>query len=122
MLKVQKYERKILTFLKTKLTGVQENYLSGVAEFYAKTITEEKEIETTLTDGVINLLKVNAAFLQSEGDKRANEAADTAIKNYRKKYGLDENGQPAKKSRIRRTTKQTRMSLPGSGNTVKTGC
>jgi len=87
-------KEKILAFLKTKLPGVQENYLSGVAEHYAKTVTEESQIETTFSDGVIDFLKVNAAFLQTEGDKRASEAADTALKNYRKKHGLDENGKP----------------------------
>src|SRR5574343_125756 len=87
---------KILAFLKTnaKLSGVQENYLSGIAEHYAKTVTEESQIATTLTDVVIDLLKLNAAFLQTEGDRRATEAADTALKNYRKKHGLDENGKP----------------------------
>lgn len=89
-------KEKILAFLKTnaKLSGVQENYLSGIAEHYAKTVTEESQIATTLTDGVIDLLKLNAAFLQTEGDKRATEAADTALKNYRKKHGLDDNGKP----------------------------
>lgn len=85
---------KILSFLKTKLNGVQENYLSGIADHYAKTVTEESQIETTLTDGVIDLLKLNAAYFQTEGDRRATEAADTALKNYRKKHGLDENGKP----------------------------
>lgn len=85
---------KILSHLKTRLPGVAENYLAGVAEHYAKTVTEDSQIETTLTDGVIDLLKLNAAFLQTEGDKRATEAADTALKNYRKKHGLDENGKP----------------------------
>lgn len=89
-------KEKILAFLKTnaKLSGVQENYLSGIAEHYAKTVTDESQIATTLTDGVIDLLKLNAAFLQTEGDRRATEAADTALKNYRKKHGLDENGKP----------------------------
>ena len=92
-------KEKILAFLKTnaKLSGIQENYLSGIAEHYAKTVTEESQIATTLTDGVIDLLKLNAAFLQTEGDKRATEAADTALKNYRKKHGLDENGNPINK-------------------------
>jgi len=87
-------KEKILSFLKTKLNGVQENYLSGIADHYAKTVTEESQIETTLTDGVIDLLKLNAAYFQTEGDRRATEAADTALKNYRKKHGLDENGKP----------------------------
>lgn len=85
---------KILAHLKTRLTGVADNYLSGIAEHYAKTVTDESQIATTLTDGVIDLLKLNAAFLQTEGDRRATEAADTALKNYRKKHGLDENGKP----------------------------
>ena len=85
---------KILAFLKTKLNGVPDNYLLGIAEYYSKTVTEEKQIETTFTDGVIDLLKLNAGLLQSEGDKRATEAAKTALKNYQEKHGLDENGKP----------------------------
>lgn len=96
-------KEKILTFLKTKLSGVPDNYLLGVAEYYSKTVTEEKQIETTFTDGVIDLLKLNANLLQSEGDKRATEAAKTALKNYQDKYGLDENGKliedPTKKKK-----------------------
>lgn len=87
-------KEKILSFLKTKLNGVQENYLSRIADHYAKTVTEESQIETTLTDGVIDLLKLNAAYFQTEGDRRATEAANTALKNFRKKHGLDENGKP----------------------------
>ena len=89
---------KILAFLKTKLSGVQDNYLLGVAEHYSKTITEDKQIETTLTDGVIDLLKLNAGLLQSEGDKRATESAKTALKNYQEKHGLNEDGTPIKKA------------------------
>lgn len=87
-------KEKIVLFLKTKLNGVQESYLNGVAEHYSKTITEEKQIETTFTDGVIDLLKLNAGLLQTEGDRRATEAQKTALKNYQEKHGLDENGKP----------------------------
>ncbi len=87
-------KEKIIVFLKSKLIGVSESFLSGVAEHYSKTVTEEKQIETTFTDGVIDLLKLNANLLQSEGDKRATEAAKTALKNYQEKHGLDENGKP----------------------------
>lgn len=90
-------KEKILTFLKSKLSGVSESFLLGVAEHYSKTVTEEKQIETTFTDGVIDLLKSNAGLLQTEGDKRATEAAKTALKNYQEKHGLDENGVPIKK-------------------------
>ena len=89
-------KEKILSFLKTnaKLQGVPENYLLGVAEHYSKTVTEETQIATTFTDGVIDLLKLNANLLQSEGDKRATEASKTALKNFQKEHGLDENGKP----------------------------
>jgi len=87
-------KEKIYAFLKTKLNGVPDAFVLGVAEHYAKSIKEDKEIETTLTDGVIDLLKLNAGLLQAEGDKRATEAAKTALKNYQEKHGLDENGKP----------------------------
>lgn len=87
-------KEKIYAFLKTKLQGVPENYLLGVADHYSKTVTEETKIETTFTDGVIDFIKHNAAFIQSEGDRRATEASKTALKNYLEKHGLDENGKP----------------------------
>ena len=87
-------KEKVLAFLKTKLNGVAESYLSGVADYYSKTVTDESEIETALNDSVIGLLKVNAAILQQEGDRRATEAQKTALKNFMEKNGLDENGKP----------------------------
>lgn len=89
-------KEKILSFLKTnaKLTGVQESYLLGLAEHYSKTITDEAQIATTFTDGVIDLLKLNAGILQSEGDRRATEASKTAVNTFREKHKLDENGKP----------------------------
>ncbi len=87
-------KEKILTFLKSKLTGVSESYLLGVAEHYSKTVTEESQIATTFTDGVVEFVKLNAGLLQTEGDRRATEAQKTALKNYQEKYGLDENGKP----------------------------
>lgn len=87
-------EEKLLAFLKGKLQGTSESYLRGVAQHYAKTITDETQIETTLNDGVIGLLKLNAGILQTEGDRRATEATKTAVKNAFEKLGLDENGKP----------------------------
>jgi hypothetical protein len=81
-------KEKILTFLKSKLSGLSNVYLEGVAEFYSKTITDEKTIETTLTDGVIDLLKFNADHIQKEGDKRATEASKTAVQTYETKHNL----------------------------------
>lgn len=89
-------KEKILSFLKTKLTGVQESYLAGVADTLSKTITEEDKIATSITDGVIETIRVGAMFIQSEGDRRATEAAKTAVKNYMDKHGLTEDGKPVK--------------------------
>ncbi|PKP11960.1 MAG: hypothetical protein CVU09_00230 [Bacteroidetes bacterium HGW-Bacteroidetes-4] len=85
---------KILAHLKTKLPGVQSKFIEGVANTYSKTITDESQIETTLSDGVIEGLKFTASFAQTEGDRRATEATNTAVKNFRDKYKLDENGKP----------------------------
>lgn len=85
-------KEKIMTFLKGKLQGTSESYLNAVSEHYAKSITEESQIEATLNDGVIGLLKLNAEVLQKEGDRRATEATKTAVKNAFEKLGLDENG------------------------------
>lgn len=90
-------KEKILAFLKTKLTGVPETYLLGVAEHYSKTVTEDSQIATTFTDGVVDLLKLNAGLLQTEGDKRATEASKTALKTFREKHGLNEDGTLVKK-------------------------
>ena len=73
-----------MLFLKTQLPGVAENYLSGVADFYSKTILDEQTIQTTINEGVVALLKENARILQVEGDRRA-DASKTALENYLKK-------------------------------------
>jgi len=90
-------KEKILTFLKSKLTGVSESFLLGVADTFSKTVKEEKDIETTITDGIIETLKYSATQLQVEGDRRATEAQKTALKNYQEKYGLNEDGTSIKK-------------------------
>lgn len=87
-------KEKILAFLKGRLQGTSESYLNGIAEYYAKTITDETQIEATLTDGVVDLLKLNAGLLQSEGDRRATDATKTAVRNAFEKLGLDETGKP----------------------------
>lgn len=87
-------KEKILQFLKTKLNGVQDSYLEGVAERFSKIITEEAQIETVLNDGVIDAIRIPATQLQAEGDRRANDAVKTSVENFRKKHNLDENGKP----------------------------
>jgi hypothetical protein len=90
-------KEKILAFLKSKLTGVSESFLSGVADTFSKTVNEEKDIETVFTDGIIETLKFSASQLQIEGDRRASEAQKTALKNFQEKHGLNEDGTPIKK-------------------------
>jgi len=90
-------KEKILAFLKTRLTGVPENYLSGVADTFSKTIKDEKDIETVISDGIIETLKFSATQLQVEGDRRATEAQKTALRNFQEKHGLNEDGTPIKK-------------------------
>jgi hemerythrin len=95
-------KEKIVAFLKTKLQaeivkyGVPENFLLGVADTWSKTIKDEKDIEATLTDGIIETLKLSASHLQSEGDKRVNQAK-LDLKTWLKDHGLNEDGTPIKK-------------------------
>lgn len=86
-------KKEILAYLKNRITGVSNTYLDGVAEKFSKTITEESQIETVLTDGVIDSIKYSASFMQNEGDRRATEATTNAVKNYEQKHNLKE-GKP----------------------------
>jgi hypothetical protein len=90
-----------LAFLKTKLAGfaggVEEGFLSEYAEHFSTSIKEETAIPTTLTDGVIDQIKVAYGFYNKEVSKKTKQAQDTALKNFREKHGLDENGQPVNK-------------------------
>lgn len=78
----------ILAFLMAKLSGIQKSHLEGIADKYANTITEENQIETTFTEGVLNVIKDMAELSQKDGDRRATEASNTAISNYEKKHNL----------------------------------
>jgi hypothetical protein len=82
----------ILAFLKTKMPGVQAAYLDGVADRYSKIIQEEGQIETVLSDGVIDVLTFSAKHSQAEGDRRAQDA----IRGYEEKYNL-RNGEKAER-------------------------
>lgn len=103
-------KEKILAFLKTKLTGVQEMYLSVIAEEYAKTITKDEDIETTLTP-ILPVITLSAKQLQVEGDRRATDAAKTAVKTFTEKHGLDDNGKP-----INQTSQNNNQSSQSSSN------
>lgn len=85
---------KIFAHLKTKLPGVPDAYLQGVADQYSKTITDEAQIATAINDGTIEVLRTSALYAQQEGDRRAQGAQKTALDEFRKKHNLDENGKP----------------------------
>ena len=73
---------KILAGLKTKFPGVDPKILERIAKKKAETTTTEEEVKTVV-DGV-----TFQSIIESEGDRRANEAQNTAITNYEKKYKL----------------------------------
>lgn len=73
---------KILAALKTKFPGVDAKILERIAKKKAETTTKEEEVKTVV-DGV-----TFQSIIESEGDRRANEAQTTAITNYEKKYKL----------------------------------
>lgn len=73
---------KILAGLKTKFPGVDSKILERIAKKKAETTTTEEEVKTVV-DGV-----TFQSIIESEGDRRANEAQTTAITNYEKKYKL----------------------------------
>ena len=72
----------ILKALKTKYPGVDVKILERIAKKKAETTTKEEEVKTVV-DGV-----TFQSIIESEGDRRANEAQTTAITNYEKKYKL----------------------------------
>lgn len=78
---------KILEELKTKYPGVDSKILERIAKKKAETTTKEEEVKTVV-DGV-----TFQSIIESEGDRRANEAQATAITNYEKKHKLKE-GKP----------------------------
>ncbi len=73
---------KILEELKTKFAGVDSKILERIARKKAETTTTEEEVKTVV-DGV-----TFQSIIESEGDRRANEAQTTAITNYEKKHKL----------------------------------
>lgn len=74
--------QQILDALKAKFTGVSDKILGRIADRLAKTVTMQEQVATAV-EGV-TLQQV----LDSYGDSRATEAAQTAVANYEAKYGL----------------------------------
>ena len=82
--------QQILDALKKKFTGVNDKILERMAKKMAKTTKTEDEVQTAV-DGV-----TFQQIIDSEGDRRANEATDTAVRNYETKHNLKD-GKPVAK-------------------------
>lgn len=74
--------QQILDALKAKFTGVSEKILGRIADKLAKTVTTPEQVATAV-EGV-----TFQQVLDSYGDSRATEAAQTAVANYEAKRGL----------------------------------
>ncbi|MDL2310124.1 hypothetical protein LJC39_03295 [Parabacteroides sp. OttesenSCG-928-B22] len=77
----------ILDALKAKFSGVSEAILNRMAEKLAKTVTKEDDVAAAVE--AVTFQQV----IDSESDRRATEATNTAIVNYEKKHSLKE-GKP----------------------------
>ena len=77
-------KEKILVALKAKFPGVNANVLGRIAEMYAKTVTTEEAVTTTVEGVTQELINMVVAY----GDSRATDAQKTAVANYELKYGL----------------------------------
>ena len=78
---------KILEALQTKFAGVDAKVLDRIATKLAKTVTTDEGVQTAV-DGVSF-----TDVLTSYGDARANEATQSAVKNYESKHKLKD-GKP----------------------------
>lgn len=80
-------KQKILEGLRTKYLGVSDSILNRIADKLAKTVLQEEEI-TAAVDTV-----TFQQIIDSEADRRATEASQTAVINYKKRHSLKE-GKP----------------------------
>jgi hypothetical protein len=92
---VRVMKQKIFEMLRARFSGTQTKVLDRVADHLSQTVTEESQLETAIA-GVQPLVTAFTEILQSETDRRVTEATSTALKNFREKHGLDENGKPIK--------------------------
>ena len=72
----------ILNALKAKFVGVSENILNRMAEKLAKTVTKEDDVAAAVE--AVTFQQV----IDSESDRRATDATQSAVTNYEKKHGL----------------------------------
>ena len=76
--------KQIMDALATKFQGVSETILGRVADKLARNATNAEDAKAAVDGFTFQQL------LESYGDSRANEAQQTAVQNYEKKYGLKE--------------------------------
>lgn len=84
-------KEKIFTALKLKFAEVQDAILNRVAEKMSETVTTEDAVATSVEGVTLQNL------IDSYADNRATEASVTAVRNFRQKHGLGEDGKPIKK-------------------------
>jgi hypothetical protein len=75
-------KKAILEALKAKFQGVSDNILDRIATKMAKTVTDEEQVKEAVENYTLQQV------IDSYADSRANEAQQTAVKNYETKYGL----------------------------------
>jgi hypothetical protein len=80
-------KQKILEALKAKFVGVSDTILSRIAEKSARTVTTEDAVQAAVD--AVTFQQV----IDSESDRRATEATQTAVINYEKKHSIKE-GKP----------------------------
>lgn len=83
-------KQQILDALKAKFEGVSDKILDRIADKLAKTVTNAEDVETAVAG--VSFQQV----LESYGDSRATESAQSAVKNYESKHNLKD-GKPIEK-------------------------
>jgi hypothetical protein len=76
-----------LNALKARFAGVSESILNRIAEKLAKTVTKEDDVAAAVD--AVTFQQV----IDSESDRRATEASQTAVTNYERRHSLKE-GKP----------------------------
>jgi hypothetical protein len=121
-------KEKLLALLIAKFAGVDNAILERLAENKTKGITDEGQLQT-ISDGI-----TIATVIQSEADRRATDASQTAVVNYEKKYGVkdgkaitnptptptpDDPNEPAWFKAYRQTQEQKQAALEAELNQFK---
>ena len=93
-------KQQILDALKAKFEGVSDAILGRIADKLAKTVTNAEDVETAVAG--VSFQQV----LESYGDSRATESAQSAVKNYESKHNLKD-GKPIEKQEPPKPTPPT---------------